>query len=176
MDPAGFDKGEFLPCQPTPGNDNKRWPYSSSYELSTSFYDQAYVGQRIQQANAYNLYFIPADCVLHARRLDETAFPSQKVHLHESAQHHIDEDVPDRCESPQRFFRPDSRIAILFADGHSGLMKTSEANPGWQPNNPTSPDPTFLADDDGNYYPGVYRWPRNYLAGRDFGGPEVGPP
>ncbi len=170
-DPGAFDKGEFLPCQPTPSNDNKRWPYSSSYELSTSFFDQSSVGSRIYQAWAHNLYFVPNGAQLHGRLLGQTAFPSEKVHLYESAQHHIDEDTPDRCAAPQLWLVPVSRVAILFTDGHTGLMKTGDSNPGWQPHSPDSPDPTMIGD-----YPGAYRWTRNYLAGRDFGGPEIGPP
>ena len=56
-------------------------------------------------------------------------------------------------------------------DGHAALMKTADANPGWQPNNPNSPNPTLIGG-----YPGAYRWTRSFLAGRDFGGPEIGPP
>jgi prepilin-type processing-associated H-X9-DG protein len=175
-DPQAFDRGEFLPCQPVPSNDSKRWPYSSSYELSTSFFDQSIEGARVTQAEAHNLYSVPGNAQLHARTLGQTAHPSQKVHLYELRAHHTDEDVPDRCESARLWIYPDSRIAMLFADGHAAMSTTGEANPGWQPNFPADPDPTCVWDLDGGCYPGVYRWTRNYLAGRDFGGPEVGPP
>jgi hypothetical protein len=170
-DPAAFDRGDFLPCQPTPLNANRRWPYSSSYELSTSFYDQSPVGDRVAQGETFNTYFVPGSSELFARLIGETAYPSQKVHLFEAAQHHIDEDTPGRCESGQAWYVPDSRIAALFADGHAGMVKTGEANRGWQPNKPAFPDPTLIGG-----YPGVYRWTREYLSGRDLGGPEVGPP
>jgi prepilin-type processing-associated H-X9-DG protein len=176
MDPPAFDEGEFLPCQPTPGNDNKRWPYSSSYQLSTSFYDQGGPANRVTQAGNHNFYNIPGGAELYARRLGETAFPSQKVHLFELSQHHMDEDVPDRCEDGAIFFRPEARIAMLFCDGHAAMMATSEANPGWQPNQPNSPDPTCVELEPGECLPLVYRWTRRFLDGRDFGGPEVGPP
>ena len=172
-DPGGFDQGAFLPCQPPPTNANKRWPYSSSYQLPTAFYDQSFVGTRIYQAGAENLFAIPGGHDLLARRLPETAFPSQKVHLHSGKEDHLGEYGGEDCEagSADSFLLPDSRVAILFADGHTGLMKTSDANPGWEPNSPNSPEPTWIGE-----HPGVYRWTRNYLKGRDFGGPEVGPP
>lgn len=67
---------------------------------------------------------------LHGKPVGDTAFPSQKVHLFDSAQHHLDEGVPGRCENGQFWAYPDSRIAVLFCDGHSSLSKTGEANPG----------------------------------------------
>jgi prepilin-type N-terminal cleavage/methylation domain-containing protein len=178
QDPAGFDQGVFLPCQPVPSNDNKRWPYSSSYQLPTAFFDQGAPGNRVEQAQgAQNFYTIPGLADLFAYRLADTAFPSQKVHLHAGTEQHLGE-YADDCEAaaPDGFYRRDSRVVGLFADGHSGLMTTSDANPGWQPNHPESPEPTLLSDDGVNFYPGVYRWTRNGIFGRDFGGPEVGPP
>jgi hypothetical protein len=176
-DPEAFDNNEFWPCQPQGGdNASKRWPYSSSYELSTSFFDQGTPGVRIAQSGAYSLYSIPGGHQLTPRRLGDTRFPSQKVHLYESAQHHVDEDVPDRCQNAQGWYVPDSRVAALFSDGHAALAKTAESNRGWQPNSPTSQDPTFLYGEDNKLYVGAYRWTRGYLDGRDFGGPEVGPP
>src|SRR5690606_31680995 len=40
-DPAAFDRGEFLPFQPEPGEAAKRWPYSSSYMASVGMWDLA---------------------------------------------------------------------------------------------------------------------------------------
>jgi type II secretory pathway pseudopilin PulG len=175
-DPEGFDQGEFLPCQPTPSQVNKRWPYSTSYQLSPSFWDQGEVGKRLAQAGNLDTYsFVPSGLETYAFATSLAGFPSQKVHLFEAAVYHTEEGSGPACDTPRPFIYPDARVAMLFVDGHTSWHKTGDANPGWRPNHPEDPDPTYISVDGGSY-PGVYRWTRGGVAGRDYGGPEVGPP
>jgi type II secretory pathway pseudopilin PulG len=174
-DPKGFDKGVFLPCQPSPGNATKRWPYSSSYQLSPSFYDQSDVDRRLAQASGIDTYNSSTYGKMHGFAMSGVVFPSQKVHLFEGAAHHTEEGAGPDCDEPRPFVFPDSRVAMVFVDGHAAWNVSADANPGWQPRKPESPDPTYITVD-GEYYPGIYRWTRQGIAGRDFGGPEVGPP
>jgi len=77
------------------------------------------------------------------------------------------------------------RVVALMVDGAAGLVTTADTNPGWQPNDPTSPEPSRF-----DYEPsaweaptttgeptemvaGHYRWTRGGIEGRDVGGPEV---
>ena len=65
IDPINqFDKGVFLPEQPTPGGVNKRWPYSSSYQVPTATFDKSTTGSRVEQAGVHNLYSIPGGAAL----------------------------------------------------------------------------------------------------------------
>ena len=171
-DPQQFDQGEFLPNQPKPGSDNKRWPYSSSYQLPPAFYDLANAGRRVSQADTENNWFVPQNSELRGTRLSRTWFPSQKVHLYGAQARSLGDELNGYLDAPS-FCLPSSRVPILLCDGHSELMRTSDANPGWQPNAPESPDPTYIPLGSNGSYPGVYRWTRGGIYGRDFGGPEV---
>ena len=186
-DPYGFDAGQYQPA-PTgsaPGtNSGKRWPYSSSFQLPTAFYDQAPVGGRIGQAGTHNLYAIPGNASLGGMSVSGVAFASQKVQLHDDTGRHF------RPRYSHAVFA-EMRTPLLFCDGGVAVRASGEANPGWQPNTPASGVPTAY-----NYTPdqweaptlsgaaselvptGRFRWTRgtasqNGLAGCDFGGPET---
>jgi hypothetical protein len=186
-DPKGFDQNKFGPKQPFAGPENKRWPYSSSYQLATSFYDKGAVGQRISQGGmAHNLFLIPPVATLGGKAIADTAFPSHKVLLHDSFAWHFTRFGP-KAAAPYCTL-PEARLPMLFVDGGVRVMAAPASNKGWQPNTPGSANPSSII-----YQPqtweeptpsgqpsqgtiGAYRWTRNYLAGRDFGGPEIGPP
>lgn len=177
-DPQCFDQGCFLPCQPIPGPANKRWPYSTSFQLDTAFYDQSPAGDRISQTgipSPPNAYSVPSSAMLSAGRLTEVAYPSHKVHLHDSFARHFGSTTP-YCT------RDEAKLPFLFGDGSVRVQTAGHANPGWQPNLPTSPQPTTHATItdwcDPNPLPAVvtagrFRWTRGFLAGRDFAGAEV---
>ena len=114
---------------------------------------------------------------LQQRRYTEVAFPGQKVHAYDTHQRHEG--------FPRKYFAiPDARVPVLMFDGSSSVRQTNEANPGFQPNNPSSPDPTRYThlpfgdegdalDPDGDEVIGWYKWTRGGLRGIDFGGREI---
>jgi hypothetical protein len=159
---------------------NVRLPYSSSYELPTAFYDKSEVGMRISQSTLHNTFSIPGGVVLGARTTADVAFPSQKVHLYDRYQRQFG-------NRTAFFAYPEARLPLLFADGSVDVRKTGDGNRGWQPNSPTSPQPTVytyqpqeweapIPKGESSQLYGYLRWTRAGIAGRDYGGPEVGPP
>jgi len=159
---------------------NVRLPYSSSYELPTSFYDKSNSPSRISQASNHATFYIPGDCTLGARSSAEVSYPSQKVHVYDRYQRHFGSRV-GFCAYKE------VRLPLLFADGAVDVRKTGDGNQGWQPNSPTNPQPTIYYYEPLGYEPptlgggpnelvyGYLRWTRQGIGGRDFGGPEVGP-
>src|SRR5262249_59820141 len=55
-DPACFDQGCFLPNQPEPSPESRRWPYSASFIMGPAFFDESIVGYRIQSAGNTSYY------------------------------------------------------------------------------------------------------------------------
>ncbi|MFM9996168.1 MAG: type II secretion system protein [Phycisphaerales bacterium] len=186
-DPRGFDQGLFQPA-PTgaaaPGtNAGRRWPYSSSFQVTTSSYDMSRVGARLQQVgNAHNTYTIPnaAQLVLGKNKLADTAYPSQKVHMHDQHARHFGK--------VQSFFGyPQARVCMSFMDNSCSVRLTADANRGWQPNNPTAMNAatSFIYQPDVWEPPthngavtepmpyGYYRWTRGFNIGIDFRGVEI---
>jgi hypothetical protein len=179
-DPACFSAGCFVPCQPTAGLP-WRWPYSASFMLVPAAWDRGAPGQRISQT-FWETYLIPGGLAqLGAGLMTDVAFPSRKVLVHDTRGRH-DGTVQ------MAFADPRARLPLLFADGAARVKHTSAANPGWQPNQPASPNPTLMdvtnqitqctpggapAQFVTRQVTGVYRWTRGGLAGRDFAGPEI---
>jgi hypothetical protein len=159
---------------------NPRLPYSSSYELTTSYYDKSEVNNRIYSGGTHALYIVPGNVMLGAKTASEVAFPSQKVHLHDRYQRHFGSRVAF-------FAYTEARLPLLFADGSVDVRKTGDGNKGWQPNNPNLPwetqyfyqpqawEPPTLSGQQSDSVFGYLRWTRAYISGRDYGGPEVGP-
>ena len=173
---ANFDQGQWLPGQPDPADEgSKRWPYSSSYQVVPASYDRGDAGNRItQQGMLHYQYLVPEDAALGDRRLAEVQFPGQKV---------IVQDSEDRLRAARRTYYANSAatVSVLMFDGSVEARKTADANPGWDPNAPNSPQPMRFV-----YLPraweapttgsatqdvviGYYRWTREGLAGVDFG-------
>ena len=172
-DPFAFDQGAFLPFQPLPTNRNKRWPYSSSHRLATSFFDGSPVGARISQFNAAT-WSIPGLSQMGGQPLHNVVFPSHKVHINFSESRHFNTYLFCVADG--------ARLPLLMADGSIQIHNAQDANPGWQPNTPSSGQPTVLT-----YTPriweaptstgepteeviGRFLWTRDFLAGIDFDG------
>jgi prepilin-type N-terminal cleavage/methylation domain-containing protein len=173
-----YDKGFWLPRQPTPGPETKRWVYSSSYQAVPASYDNGADGARMQQSTHSTYTWGPDGPRLGGGRLGHVTFPSQKVHLHDNEQRHFSKKNiffgEERCRQP-----------LLMFDGSVTSVLTADTNPGWKPNDPTSKDPSRYS-----YQPrgweaptttgvpamlvtGYYRWTRGGLQGVDFGAGEV---
>ena len=165
-----------------------RWPYSSSYELIPAAFtpDVGTPGRPTleQSPRTQSTYLFGNDLVLgRHRRLGEVYYPSLKVQLYDGYARH---------EGPRAFSfaLPSSRQPLLFFDGSVSNRATSDANPGFQPNEPASPDPTLFtsydydplnlgilvgeqSDPEGDLVQGMFRWTRGGLRGVDFGGEEI---
>ncbi|MFG0285092.1 MAG: hypothetical protein ACF8R7_11770, partial [Phycisphaerales bacterium JB039] len=156
-----FDQGFWLPAQPIPSEANKRWPYSSSYEAVPASYDRS---NMLHQGASPGTYFAPAGTVFGETRLTSAQFPGGKVHFQDSQQRHL---------GAERFYAyADARVPLLFFDASVRIELTADSNPGWQPNDPQSPEPTRFRYD-GDILEGHYRWTRGGLAGVDFGAGEI---
>ncbi len=125
------------------------------------------------------LYTIPGNSFPIARRLDDVAYPSQKVWMFDLFDRHMYKRTIwygyERSSQP-----------LVFFDGSSSIRKTSDSNKGWDPRNPfsgapqyqyypvvgSSDPPTLSGAPFETYYP-HYRWTRFGLRGIDIVGREV---
>jgi hypothetical protein len=180
-DPEGFDDGVYLPNQPYGDPLQWRWPYASSYRVPPAFFSPDAVtnttGTIIGAADwdHYTTAGLPFN--FGGRRVSEVNFPSQKVHVFDRAQW-------QGAKTPVFFAYSFARVPLLLVDGSAHVRTTSQANPGFQPQNPRSPfpsswvyspaswDPPTLAGAPSNPI-GSYYWTRGGIQGRDFEGPEL---
>jgi prepilin-type N-terminal cleavage/methylation domain-containing protein len=148
-------------------------PYSSSYETPPATYDRSRPPDRLRQSTAsHYIYGIDSGTRFRGARFDEVAFPSLKVHLHDTHQRHHGR--------PLFFAHPDASQPLLFFDGSVVERRTADSGAGWQANLPDA-GPTVI-----NYVPyqyepptstgaptetffGHYRWTRGGIKGVDFG-------
>ncbi len=187
-DPKGFDAGLFQPAptgNPPGTNNGKRWPYSSSFQVTTAAYDdqvsnqQASANLRIYQGPVHNTYFVPNGS-LGNRKLASVEYPAQKVHMHDQHARHFGR--------VQLYFGfPNARVVVSFLDGSSSVRLSADSNKGWHPQQPAqnstmtyqySPDAWEPPNTQGSMAPeqilaGYYRWTRNFNSGVDFAGKEV---
>ncbi len=159
-----------------------RQGFQSSYEPGPAFYspDRAdNLNPGISQGSTHNQYTLNGQVsgILRGRPLAEVAFPSQKVHLYESAQRHF-------SVNPIYFAFAQARPLMLAADGHAAVRQTAKCNPGFRPTSPRSPSPTTYSYQPSATDPptpgggtpsliGYLRWTRGGLQGRDFDGREI---
>jgi len=147
--------------------------FESSYETAVVAYsvDRARNGVLpINQHQRTWSSFQRAPNYLVSRRFVQVAFPSSKAYMFDTFDRHF-------AREPDTFyFEPEASQPILFFDGSVSVKATKDANPGFQPLNPTSPDPSLVKKSfrATETFPGYYRWTRDGLRGRDFGGGEVG--
>lgn len=169
-DPGGFDAGRAAPYpdgwRP---NENafKRWPYSSSYELSPAAYDP---GQSARMPSAilfqgrehlaYGLRVNDRDALRSGAfggvKLSDVAFASGKAHVYESVGRH-------RGPGRDRFMAyPDCQAPVLFFDGSVSLARTGDMLPGWNP----------LDREDPNRTTGFWYAPQGWEPRTASGGPK----
>lgn len=169
-----------------PDPTSRRWEYSSSYEVGPTWFspEELLAGQqnwprRLAQANTHNLYLIPANPIFEGRFLSSVAYPSQKVYAFEQV---------SRFFGPRQVFFafPEARIPLVMADGSVHTRTMSDANRGWNPQQPTTAlstqmqyapmawEPPAPGGASSVIVPGMIRWTRGGGLGRDFG-PELPP-
>ncbi len=147
--------------------------FESSYEMSVFTYsaDRLSPGRlpMTQHQQNWQVFTRSRDFVIN-RKSNEVAFPSSKAYMFDTFDRHF-------ADQLQLFYRTDSRQPILMFDGSVATRSTSDANPGFRPRDPTSPEPTLILEVipgvGAEQYPGVYRWTRGGLRGIDFGGKEI---
>ncbi|MEO1008429.1 MAG: prepilin-type N-terminal cleavage/methylation domain-containing protein [Planctomycetota bacterium] len=159
---------------PVPPDSNKRWPYSSSYQVVPASYDGAVRPQdRVAQGGTHRTYSTGGG-KLGGLRISNVAAPSQKVFMHDSV---------DRYSRDELYYAfPDARAVVLMFDYSAGQRLTADSNKGWDPRDPDSSDPTTATyspdrwepqSRSGETFEGYYRWTRGGLLGIDFGGTEI---
>jgi prepilin-type N-terminal cleavage/methylation domain-containing protein len=175
-----------LPLTQRPGmesgdnNSLQRWPYSSSYQYITAAYSadmrrgQVYTTQSALMDHYHYYVYDP----LGRRQQDEVTYPSNKVLMYDGFGRHYGKKTLWHAY-------PEVVQPLLFADASVRVMKTSDSNPGFYPNNPTSLLPLRY-----NYVPrlweprtrngtaselvtGYYEWCRGGLHGEDYGASEI---
>ena len=109
------------------------------------------------------------------RRMSQVVFPGSKAQMFEHNDWH------GNTKNPFYAYQ-EATCQILFFDASVRAMPSADANMGWDPNNPSSPDtfyyrytplttePDPINDD---LVPVLYRFTRGGLAGVDFGSKEI---
>jgi prepilin-type N-terminal cleavage/methylation domain-containing protein len=187
QDYRGFEAGLFEPIQPAHTvAENKRWPYSSSYQPPPAMFDNSRKGVRCSQAGLgtqWNRYLnFGAAMNLGNRKLGDVTNPSNKVLLMDEFDRHFS------GKKTLYFGMENARQPLLFFDGSASVRRTSDANPGADPNstaqNPPPVTITYLPIATDIWYPRPqnpagdtvktwYRFTRGGLRGIDYGGTEV---
>ncbi len=187
-DPKGFDAGLFQPAStiaPPGSNLGKRWPYSSSFQVTSSAYDNsigtspATITARVYQSPTHSYYVVPGTCDLGNRKLAAVEYPAQKVHMHDQHARHFG-------KVQQYFGYTTARVVLLFMDGSSSVRLTADCTKGWHPQQPTQAAPMLYAYNPDVWEPptlsgavseqlagGYYRWTRGFNNGVDFAGKEI---
>ncbi len=181
-DPRFFDQGGIQPAPTNPAPPQpaaKRWPYSSTYQVNPATFDASNAPNRVQQGTNHNNYTTPGGARLGNVKLADVDYAAQKVHIQDIVARHFG-------RTQLYFGLPNARVTLLMADASAAARRTSDSNPGWQPNMPTSatttqytyaPDvwepPTSTGAQTEPISAGYYRWTRSGRRGVDFNGREV---
>lgn len=183
---AAFNAGQFGPLQPTPSTDNRRWPFSSSYQVVPAMYNaQVYQPGRVDvvlQGPSHGTYTYTGDLTgdLGKNKMVDVRFPSGKVQAHDGF---------DRHSGKVEYFFLDQRAKqpLLMFDQSVSIRQTRDSNLGWNPQFPTNTTLRTLVNYDqlapppGRWQPqydlpdqpGRFQWTRYGLYGVDFGSGEV---
>jgi hypothetical protein len=184
-----FDNGAWLPLQPEPTPEHRRWPYSmgfrvvpAAWDANQSRFDAGVSGLRVSQAPDHNHFVIPGAADFYNLTLADVDYPAHKVHMHDSHQRHFGAGVQffgAQVDLDGDDVFADARIPFLTFDAGAHVRSSRDANPGWRPNTPTFPCMSFWYEpnpwepaaigEDRDYSHGRYYWTRGGLKGIDFG-------
>ncbi|UYV13361.1 MAG: type II secretion system GspH family protein [Phycisphaera sp.] len=173
-----FDTNYWFPFQEPASGSNKRWPYSSSYQVVPASYDAGRSPQeRIGQGATHRTYAVPGSSAsIGELRITAVDAPAQKVFM---------SDAVDRyTKTPLYYAFPDAKVTMLMYDLSGNQRVTDDSNEGWNPRiSETSSTPTtftFVGGSQwepqarsGSVVTGYYRWTRGGLRGVDYGGTEI---
>jgi len=165
-----------------------RWPYASSYQTTVYAWSPSRPidgALPIRPGAGGTLMFVDA-AALGPRNMSEVAFPSMKAFFFEEFDY-----TKGAGPAGAYYADPEANVNVQFFDSSVRRIRTSEANPGWDPedfgnmNSPAEllyfsidtryfPNYEDFRDADGNTsFPGYYRWTRGGLLGLDVGGNEI---
>ncbi|MBZ0173640.1 MAG: prepilin-type N-terminal cleavage/methylation domain-containing protein [Phycisphaerales bacterium] len=167
-----------------------RWPFASSYQTSVYAWspsrpDPEECTMRTHPAGDGTLMYVDAS-TLGPRFMHEVAFTSMKAFFFEEFDY-----TKGSGTAGAYYADPEARINVQFFDSSVRSIPTTEANPGWDAENPDdmsktaellyeSIDSRFFPDYAGfrnmngdTYFPGYYKWTRGGLFGLDVGGNEI---
>jgi prepilin-type N-terminal cleavage/methylation domain-containing protein len=175
-DPRGYDAGLYTPNYGTGGGDNWRWPYSSSYWVTASAFDNNPQPLRTYSYSYASMYIVTG-ARFAGRRISDVTFPSSKVYMYEQFGRHFRKNV----DASTFFGFSTARCAVQMFDSSVQIRASREANLGCDPRtgnvtpityNPAAgtPDPVNTNGALSNPY---YEYTRSGLKGADFGGKEV---
>ena len=172
-----FDQNYWFPFQEAASASNKRWPYSSSYQVVPASYDGGRSpSERIGQGATHRTYQVPGTAKIGELRITAVDAPAQKVFMH---------DAVDRYNKTPLFHAfPDAKVTMLMYDLSGGQRVTDDSNVGWNPRaSERSTTPSMYTFSGGSQWEpqaragetvtGYYRWTRGGLKGVDFGGTEI---
>jgi hypothetical protein len=181
-DIEGFSRNAYLPNQPDANDpENLKAPYSSSYRVGHAFFapDSATSTEGTVFGSIDWSHFQAGESPFNFgnKSITKVAFPSQKVHVSDNAQW-------QGVKNPVFFAYASARVPVLMVDGSARVRATSQANRGFQPNNPRGAFPTLLQYSPAAWEPpvlqgtssmlyGMYSWTRGGIKGRDFEGDEI---
>jgi len=172
-------KSSGSPVNPAPGGQQEhRWPYSSSYNHTVASFDNSPVGKRIWTNSSAGVQINDSKGLkLGNTRLSDVTFSSSKVLLYDDVRRH----------AKIKFWWAYDDIVnpVAFFDGSVQMKRTGDSNLGWHPNEPTTNvplnityNPKYNVDPParvtGETYFGRYAWTRGGIKGTDFGGGEIG--
>jgi prepilin-type N-terminal cleavage/methylation domain-containing protein len=164
-DPNDQGTALFNLTERPPGNSNadKRWSYSSSYQLIPAGYSPdkriTPTGQApidtVSQGDTHRTYYTGGPrTVLGNRKLTEVDFPGQKVRQFDSLMRHAGRE-------PLYYAYTDAIQPLGMWDNSVVEVRSTRINPGFDPSNPTRQAPTRI-----NYEPDT-RWESPTQSGRN---------
>ncbi len=130
---TAFNANEFTPFQPP--ITQRRWPYSSSYQVVPASFSADSGPQAVGPGDTYFSYNVPGDAGFMGKRLlTDVRFPSQKVQLFDSVARH---------DGKRRLYYavPSARQPLMAFDQSVVIRRTRETNLGAVPTNANSNPP-----------------------------------
>ncbi len=166
-----------------------RWPFASSYQTTVYAWTPSRpIDGELPVAPGGNgtLMFVRDPSKIESRTMTEVAFPSMKAFFFEEFDY-----TKGAGPAAAYFGDPEANVNVQFFDSSVRRIRTSEANPGWEPDDFANmneyaellyysidvryfPNYEDFRDADGNtFFPGYYKWTRGGLLGLDVGGNEI---
>ena len=161
-----------------------RWPFASSYQSTTYAWSPSRPVRTdcrlaVAQAGDGSLVQINDANAITPQPMADVVFPSQKTHYYERFDYRAGLGVNGRF-----YAHPDAGVNVLAFDGSARLVETTDANPGWDPQDPENMaessmyefdqiDTRYFPDHGNEVYPGYHRWTRGGLEGIDVGAGEI---
>ncbi|MEM1185628.1 MAG: type II secretion system protein [Planctomycetota bacterium] len=159
--------------------------FESSYEQVPFCYSPDSGPAALAQLSSGASYSVTNATFLR-RRSTEVSFPGSKVFLMDDYDRHFANPTHpkhDRSiagfdgEDALYYAVEDAKQPLLFFDGSVRSKRTDEGNPGYNPQDPTDPDPQQILyghpSPNRFVHAGWYRWTRGGLRGVDFGGNDI---